>query len=81
MKKIVISFLLIVAIAITGCSTEAPDDPNAKFIKGENGDWIFNFTADEFIEEWTSDAFFKDTDFEIGSDESTAWMIDKNNVH
>ncbi len=77
MKKIVISFLLIVAITITGCSTETPDDPNAKFIKGENGDWIFNFTAEEFVEKWTNDPFFKNTDFEVSSNESEICMIDR----
>ena len=77
MKKIFISFLLIIAITITGCSTEPPDDPNAKFIKGENGDWIFNFTAEEFVEKWTNDPFFKNTDFEVSSNESEICMIDK----
>lgn len=82
MKRVFISFLLIIAITITGCSTEASDDPNAKFVKGENGDWIFNFTADEFVDEWINDPFFKGTDFEVGSDETTSWMIDKeNNAH
>lgn len=81
MKKVFISFLLIVAFAITSCSTEPPDDPNAKFIKGENGDWIFNFTADEFIEEWTNFPQFEGSNFETGSGESSAWIIDEDNVH
>ncbi len=77
MKKAFLSFLLIIAIAITGCSAEPSDDANAKFVKGEDGDWIFNFTADEFVEKWINDPFFKGTDFEVGSDETMTWMIDK----
>ena len=80
MKKIFISFLLIIAIVITGCSNETPDDPNAKFIKGENGDWIFNFTSDEFIQEWTNLPQFEGSNFEVGSDELSAWIVDENNV-
>lgn len=82
MKKVFLSFLLIVATAITGCSAEPSDDPDAKFVKGENGDWIFNFTADEFVDKWINDPFFKGTEFEVGSDEATTWMIDrKDNAH
>lgn len=80
MKKVFLSFLLIVATAITGCSAEPSDDPDAKFVKGENGDWIFNFTADEFVDKWINDPKHEGTNFEIGSNESETWMIDEYDI-
>lgn len=81
MKKAFLSFLLIIAIAITGCSAEPSDDANAKFVKGEDGDWIFNFTAEEFIDEWVNNPIFEGMDFKVDSDETKTWMVDKDNIH